>query len=142
LVDTNIVVYAYDARDPEKLARARAVLGALVASDRGALSTQVLGEFYSTLVRKEIASKSQAEQAVLEYVHSWIAFDVKLPSVVEAVRAARQYQFDYYDALIWATAKLNGVPNILSEDGQDGQVLEGVRRMNPLHPSFDLAMLS
>jgi predicted nucleic acid-binding protein len=67
---------------------------------------------------------------------------VSVATVIEAIRGARRYQFGYFDALIWATAKLNGIPNILSEDGQDGQLTEGVRRLNPLLPSFNVAQLS
>lgn len=142
LVDSNILVYAFDAREPEKLVRAQAVLDALVESDRGVLSAQVLSEVYSTLTKKEIVPLETAERIVMEYARSWPIFDVKLEAVLDAVRAVRQYQFSYFDSLIWATAKLNGIPNILSEDGQDGQVIEGVRRLNPLLLSFDMAMLS
>jgi serine/threonine protein kinase len=40
-----------------------------------------------------------------------------------------------------ATARLNQVEIVLSEDFQDGRVLDGVRFMNPFVPSFDLAAL-
>jgi predicted nucleic acid-binding protein len=141
-VDTNVLIYAYAARDSDKLVRAQSVLDALVVSGRGAISAQVLGEFYSTLVRKEIVQPAEAELAVQEYAKAWPVCDIWLSCVLEAARAAGQYRLSYYDALIWATAKLNGIPNILSEDGQDGQIIEGVRRVNPLGASFDLAQLA
>ena len=68
--------------------------------------------------------------------------EISRPMVHEAVRCAGAYQLGYWDSLIWATAKLNDVPRILSEDRQDGQVIEGVRIINPLAPAFDLATLS
>ena len=40
-----------------------------------------------------------------------------------------------------ATAKLNGVANVLSEDFTDGILLEGVRFLNPLTESFDPELL-
>ena len=40
----------------------------------------------------------------------------------------------YYDALIRATARLNQVPVIFSEDFDDGRILKGVRFIN----GFDL----
>jgi len=47
----------------------------------------------------------------------------------------------YWDAQLWATARLNQVEVLLSEDFQDGRVLGGVRFVNPFAPSFDLAAL-
>jgi predicted nucleic acid-binding protein len=58
------------------------------------------------------------------------------------MRAVRQYQLAYWDGLIWATAKLNRVPTILSEDFQNGILLEGVRVQNPFAEDFDLAVLN
>ena len=50
-------------------------------------------------------------------------------------------QLSYGNSLIWATAKLNGVPNVLSEDFSDGVLLEGVRFLNPFAETFDLALM-
>ena len=47
----------------------------------------------------------------------------------------------YWDAQLWATARLNQVEVVLSEDFQDGRALDGVRFVNPFAPSFDLAAL-
>ena len=38
--------------------------------------------------------------------------------------------------LVWAAAKLNGVANVLSEDFQDGGLIEGVRFLDPFAPGF------
>ncbi len=38
-------------------------------------------------------------------------------------------------------AKLNQVPNVLTEDAPHGRLLEGVRFLNPFHPTFDLSLL-
>ena len=47
-----------------------------------------------------------------------------------------------FPALIWATAKLNGVLTILTEDHPSSDLIEGVRFVNPLVQGFDLARLS
>jgi len=36
----------------------------------------------------------------------------------------------FWGAQIWATAKLNQIPQILSEDSQHGRALEGVEFVN------------
>ena len=51
-VDTNIVLYAYDQREPEKSAIAREILSDLWRTREGLLSTQVLQELYVNLTRK------------------------------------------------------------------------------------------
>ena len=51
--------------------------------------------------------------------------------VLEAVRGVRDHQFPYYDAQIWAAAKLNQVPVVLSEDFASGSTVEGVTFVNP-----------
>ena len=53
----------------------------------------------------------------------------------------QRHQLSYWDSLILATAKLNGVPNVLSEDFSYGVLLEGVRFLNPFAQTFDLALL-
>jgi predicted nucleic acid-binding protein len=37
---------------------------------------------------------------------------------------------------VWATARLNQVPFVFSEDFRDGSILEGVRFVNPFSPKF------
>ena len=44
----------------------------------------------------------------------------------------------YYDAQLWATARLNQVPIIFSEDFAAGSVVEGVRFVNPFAEGFAL----
>ena len=63
-------------------------------------------------------------------------FSLTPPIVLEAARGVRDYQLSYYDAQIWASARLNQVPVIFSEDFQDGQTLEGIRFVNPFADKF------
>ena len=60
--------------------------------------------------------------------------------VLEAVRGVIDHQLSFWDALIWATAKLNQIAVILSEDFRSGASLEGVRFVNPLSDDFDLEL--
>jgi predicted nucleic acid-binding protein len=60
---------------------------------------------------------------------------------LEAVRAVEEHSFRYFDAQIWATAKLNQVPIVLSEDFAVGATVEGVTFENPLAEEFDLSAL-
>ena len=46
-LDTNILIYAHDARDPSKRACARELIRRLLRERRGVLSLQVLQEFFA-----------------------------------------------------------------------------------------------
>ena len=54
--------------------------------------------------------------------------------VLEAIRGVKEYQLSFWDAQIWATAKLNQIPVVYSEDFNVGAIIEGVRFINPLDP--------
>ncbi len=143
LVDTNVPLYAYDPADAAKRARATAVLQRLGVLRTGALSVQVLGEFYWNATRKlrPPVPHAQAERSVTRYARSWTVYDLTPLVVLEAVRGVQRHRFPYWDALIWATAKLNGVPTVLSEDFPAGSLIEGVRFVNPFAAGFDPAGL-
>ncbi len=137
-------MYAYDPTDRGNHERARDVLARLERARTGAVSLQVLGEFFQVVTRKipEPLTAEQAERSVRRYARSWAVFRPTIVTVFEAIRGFVSYQLPYYDGLVWATARLNDVPRVLSEDFTDGQVIEGVRFVNPFGPGFDPAALA
>ncbi len=142
LVDTNVTVYAYDPRDRAKQARAIEVLHRLQVQDAGALSTQALSEFFITVTRLPAPlTLAEAEQEVTNFVRSWTVYDVTPRTALEAIRGVRDHQLAYYDALMWAAAKVHGVPYLLSEDFSDGRMIETVRCVNPFTPAFAIDRL-
>ena len=56
--------------------------------------------------------------------------------VLEAARGVQDHQLAYYDAQVWATARLNQIPVIFSEDFTSGTTLEGVRFVDPFAADF------
>jgi predicted nucleic acid-binding protein len=143
LVDTNVLVYMYDNRDGAKRSRAIAVVRYLRQRRVGSLSAQVLGEFFNSVTRRLPVplTHARAERSVILLSRSWTVFAITPLTVIEAVRGVQRYQMSYWDALIWATAKLNGVPTVLSEDFNDGVLLENVRFRNPFAAGFDITSL-
>ena len=140
LVDTNVLVYFYDQNSPEKQTRASLVLNQLREAGLGRLSTQNLAEFVNAAMRKldPPLTALQAYEQVSFFAASWPVIDLTPQIVLEAARGVRDYGLAYYDAQIWATARLNQVPLIFSEDFSDGQILEGVRFVNPFAANFRL----
>ena len=133
LPDTNILVYAFDADEPEKQRVAEHLIRRLATDGSACVSSQVLGEFYVTVTRRfpgsmdpETASLHVERFAELLEVHS-----SGLQVVLEALRGVLRYRLSYYDAQIWAVARLNHVPVVFTEDFTDGAQIEGVRFENP-----------
>jgi len=140
-VDTNILVYAHDAADPTKQSRAIAALSHLHDTGRGRLSTQVLGELYCIVTKgqKPLVKTAEAREQVERLSRSWHVLDVTPMIVLEALRGAAAHRMPYWDAQLWATARLNQIPTIFSEDFNTGASLGGVRFVDPLADGFDLA---
>jgi len=140
LVDTNVLVYACDIGEPEKQAQAMELLDGLKLSGQACLSTQCLGEFFRAVTRGAAPRLTIAEAAVQSELmaNSFPVFHVTPLVVLEAIRGVQAHQLSYYDAQIWAAARMNQVPYVFSEDFQDGISLEGVKFVNPFAPNFRL----
>ncbi len=140
LLDTNILVYTCDSDEPERQNQALFILRQASTTGVGRLSAQVLAEFINvtTKGKNPILTRAEALLQATRLAQTYPIFDLTLPVVLEAARASRDFSVAYYDAQIWACAKLNDVPVIFSEDFQDGLVLEGVRFVNPFAENFEL----
>ena len=147
LLDTNVLVYGVDPADPEKQARALDVLARVgrpsPVSPTAALPAQALAEFSRVTLfrlRPPVPSDDVYRQIGL-YERTFPVVPLTPPVVLEAVRGVRDHQFPYYDAQIWAAAKLNQIPVVLSEDFDSGSTVEGVTFVNPFDPAFDTSGL-
>jgi predicted nucleic acid-binding protein len=143
VVDTDVLVYALDRRQPEKRQRAREVLRRVGTAGTAALPAQVLSEFGGACLRK-LEPWPESEAIRREVERLMLAFPILPltgPVVLEALRGVREHLLSYYEAQIWAVARLGQVAVILSEDFNAGMVLDGVSFTNPLEPDFDLAIL-
>jgi len=141
LIDTNILVYTYDSQAEPRRQQAIRVLEALQLSGAGRLSVQCLAEFASVATRRldPRLTRGEALDQVEKWAQAFPVYSLTAPIVLAAARGARDYLLAYYDAQIWATALLNQVPVIFSEDFNSGSALEGVRLINPFAPQFKLA---
>jgi len=144
LADTNVLVYAYDPVDAAKQARAISILSTLQSNRRGTISAQILGEFFNSVTRRirTPLSLADAEREVAHFALGWAVLDITPSVVLEAVQFVQRHPMAYWDGLIWATARLNGIATVLSEDFNDGATLEGVRFLNPFASHFDMRMLT
>jgi predicted nucleic acid-binding protein len=138
LLDTNILVYAFDLRDPQRQRLAQGLILQMESEGAGRLSVQCLGEFFRATTQKMHLPASEMYIQVERWRDAFPVFNLTSQIVLEAARGVRDHGMAYYDAQIWASARLNQVPIVLSEDFQDGQDLEGVRFVNPFSRTFNL----
>ena len=129
-IDTNVLIYADDARDARKRARARELIRRLMREGRGVLSLQVLQEFFAAATRKLNMSSEDARSRIVQYSR----FDVVTLDTVDLVAAIdlhRLHRVSIWDALV-VRAALNGTCTTLhTEDMQDGYVVETLTLRNP-----------
>lgn len=139
LVDTNVLLYAYDTGEPIKQARAATVIDRLATLRLGVLTPQALAEFFVNATRKiqMPLTSEQAYDRIQNYILSWEVLELSGPIVLEAVRGVHIRKMAYWDAQIWASARLHQISLIFTEDFNVGAVIEGIRFVNPLDEAFD-----
>jgi len=140
MVDTNILLYAYDRGEPAKQPQALALLNRLVVQNLGVLTSQVLAEFFVNATKKlrPPLTNEEAYKRIQNYLLSWEILDITGSVVLEAVRGVRTYQMSYWDAQIWASARMNQVPVVLSEDFGERTTIEGIHFVNPFGSDFNI----
>lgn len=134
-LDTNVLVYAVDAAEPDKRARARELLASPPAGGY-AVSAQVLSEFFSVATRRLGIASADAREGVRRFVPLCrTAVDAEL--VRDAIDLHMEASISYWDALIVAAAARLRCGSVLSEDLGDGQLIGGVRVVNPFGDRFE-----
>ena len=131
--DSNILVYAFDQRDPRRSAIAQDLLARAQREHSAVISAQVVQETLNVLMRRLTPPMSAANaRKVLDHilVPLWRIH----PSAALYARGLglqERYGFSFYDSLIVAAALEGGCTRLLSEDMQHGQQIEGLRIENP-----------
>src|SRR5438552_2837893 len=131
-VDTNVLLYEWDAREPEKQARAMEWMRRLWESRRGRLSYQVLTEFYVTATRKlKPGMAPPAAQRIVRTLFAWSPVGTDHRSLERAWELQEAHELSWWDALIVAAAERVGCRYLLTEDLQDGATIGGVAVVDP-----------
>jgi predicted nucleic acid-binding protein len=135
-VDTSVLVYAHDASEPHKQSQARAVLEELWSSGRGALSTQVLQEFYAVSTGKlRVALTPPEAREIVALYDAWSVVTLDTTIILAATLVHEERSISFWDALIVEAARVAGADRILSEDLAMGEVFDGIQVVNPFAPA-------
>lgn len=135
-VDTNVLVYAHDAAETVRQPIAQAVLSELWRSRTGALSTQVLQEFYVVATRKFHPPLPRREaRHLIDAYSQWQLVQVDIALIIAASLLEGKHTLSFWDALIVEAAHRVGATRLLSEDLQDGRRIAGLLIENPFGSS-------
>jgi len=98
------------------------------------ISSQVLKEFANVLLKK----KSIDIQVILDTLHEITSVaeivEEKAGLVFSALRTSEKYGYSFYDSLIIEAALAVDCAVLLSEDMQDGQIIDNkLRILNPFN---------
>jgi predicted nucleic acid-binding protein len=129
-VDTNILLYAHDGGAGEKYERSVKLLSRLVEEGAGALSIQVLVEFYAAATRK-LAMSSQAAEQIVSDLGGWTIHRPSHADLLRAARVHRRYEISWWDALVVTSAVELGCGVLWTEDLAHGQRYGAVTARNP-----------
>ena len=131
-VDANVLLYAYDATAGERHEVASALVDRLWRERRGAVSVQVLQEFYVNATRKvETTIDPEAGVDMLKSLVRWRVHSPLPDDVIAAASLSIRHQLSLWDAMIVRSAAELRCDTLWTEDLNDGQVIEGVRLANP-----------
>jgi predicted nucleic acid-binding protein len=136
LVDTNVLVYRFDARFPAKQRIATELLRRGIAQRSVRVPHQAIVEFVAAVTRPldggdPLLSRPEALREAEELLAQ---FEVLYPTealVRLALRGAAAYQLSWFDAHLWAYAEHFGLSELISEDFSHGRLYGSVRAVNP-----------
>jgi predicted nucleic acid-binding protein len=131
-LDSNILVYAYDAHEPKKRITAQSLLKEGIRQESAVISTQVTGEFFTIVTRKIPAPLSTDEAwEIVKILGTLPVLQVDLAMVHRAIETHKQYQISYWDSLILAAAERAGCDRVMTEDLQHGGRYHGILAVDP-----------
>ena len=129
-LDTNILAYIFDSRDIAKKTKAKELFSKLVIENNCMISTQVLQELFNVMTKELKYSKEDAQKIITSLLNLNV-HQVSTTDIQMAMKISSESQFTIYDSLIIAAAKAESCKIVYSEDLNAGQVVEGVKIVNP-----------
>ena len=134
LVDTNILVYAYDLSEPKKRQRALKILKECWEGKTTlAISAQNLSEFYVIATQKiqNSLKKEEVKEIIEDIITSknWKVLNINKEHLLDAINLSIKHKTSYWDSLIVATMLSNKIFNIYTEDAFDN--FSEIKSFNP-----------
>lgn len=138
-VDTNVLIYSEDGRDPAKQQAALRWLDALWQRGCGRLSTQTLSEFYVNATRRIRPGLAPGEaRAKIRRFAAWQPWQIDQATLESAWAVESRFGLQFWDSLVVAAAQHLGCRYVLSEDMAHEQVYGSVQVISPFRSGVEL----
>jgi predicted nucleic acid-binding protein len=136
LVDTNVLVYRFDPRFPDKQDMATALLRRGLVEDQVRIPHQAVVEFLAAVTRpidngEPLLAPAQARREAEEMLTQFAILYPTEALLRTAIRGWATYQLGWFDAHLWAYAETYGLRELISEDFQHDRLYGTVRAVNP-----------
>jgi predicted nucleic acid-binding protein len=136
LVDTNVLVYRFDPRFPDKQHVAAELLRSGIIDGSVAIAHQAIVEFVAATSRplaggRPLLDLGDARREAEELLSQLPVLHPDEEVVRIALRGAAAYQLSWFDAYMWAFAERFGLSELISEDFQDGRLYGMVQVRDP-----------
>ena len=128
-LDSNLLIYAELEPDSKKGARAADLI--LRAARDGVIPAQVLGEYLRFVQRRVPGAFAEAIRQASIYQAAFLTPPTTDAVINKASELARAHGMQFWDCVVCAASAGAGVKVLMTEDMQDGRMIDGLRRMNP-----------
>ena len=134
LIDSNILIYAYEKEESIKRDKAKKLLKeCLLGIRQFAISSQNIAEFVSVTTKKGKLSIDEAKNFVIRMAHfeGFKKLNYTAETIPVALDIVQQFKMPFWDSLLAATMRENGIFNIYTENAKDFK-MPWIKAINPL----------
>jgi predicted nucleic acid-binding protein len=135
LIDTNILVYAYDSSEGEKHEIAKDILRQIWIEGGGVVCLQNLMEFFVIITQKveNPIDVMMAKDIVYDFIKSerWTIIDRDADTFLSAIELVSEFDIHLWDAAIAASMKENNLTEIVTENEKDFRKVPDIKVVFP-----------
>ncbi len=132
-LDSNILIYAELEPDSQKGMRAADLV--LRAAADGVIPVQVLGEYLRFIQRRVPEAFEDAIRQASIYQAAFLTPPTTNVIIDKACELAHGHRMQLWDCVVCAASAHAGAKVLLTEDMQDGRIIEGLHLLNPFAAS-------
>ena len=134
LIDTNLLVYAAEKDESTKVQKSKELVNKCWRGEENlVVSSQNLAEFVFVTTRKAKLNLEEAK-TFIEFIsdfHGFQKINYNAETVISAIQIANEFKTSFWDALLAATMRENGIFNIYTENVSDFK-MPWIKAVNPL----------
>lgn len=129
--DSNILIYIVDDKDIRKQKIAVDIVTKSINEENGIISTQSIQEFYNATTKKLLCTPQKAKEYAKNFAESFNVYQIAPEMIFNAIDISIKNQLSFWDSLIISAAEEAGCVIVYSEDLNDGQIINGIKILNP-----------